>query len=120
MAAAAHDIGRAEHNEITPLSGFARGFLIDRKFGDADALCPKAPSHRRACIVMREHPHIGRTRNSRKTRDRVRHFIAARHHVGDETVELLAGKAAALHHAGAFLRLVEIGNRGIHVIIERE
>ena len=59
MAAAAHDIGRAEHNEITPLSGFARGFLIDRKFGDADALCPKAPSHRRACIVMREHAHIG-------------------------------------------------------------
>ena len=38
MAAAAHDVGRAEHDEITGFGGLARGFLVDRKFRDVDAL----------------------------------------------------------------------------------
>ncbi len=87
MAAAAHDIGRAEHDEITAFGGFARGFLIDRKFGDA--LCPKCLSHRRACIVMRKHPHIGRTRYLRESRDRRRDIMRATDDAPNQSIEFL-------------------------------
>jgi len=41
MAAAAHDIGRAEHDETAGFGGRARGFLIDRKFRNGNALGPE-------------------------------------------------------------------------------
>src|ERR1700716_4005620 len=78
MAAAAHDVGRAEHDEITAPSRLACSFLVDGKFGDADALSTKCLSHRRALIVVREHPHIGGTRYSRQSRNRCRNVISAR------------------------------------------
>jgi len=42
MAAARHDIGRAEIRGIAGLGSFARGFPRDRKFGDADGPAPNA------------------------------------------------------------------------------
>ena len=69
---------------------------------------------------MRKHPHLGGTRHAGQPCDRSRHFVAARHDARDQPIEFLAGKAAALHHSRALLRLVETGDGGIHVVVERE
>lgn len=55
MAAAAHHVGRAEHDEVSAPGRLARGFFIDRKFRDADAQRAKCPPHFRRVVVMRQH-----------------------------------------------------------------
>src|SRR5258707_235254 len=120
MAAAAHDIWRAEHDEITGLTRLACRFLVNPKFRNADTLRSKCLSHGPACIVVRGHPHIGETRYSSQACDRTRHFVAAAHDERDQSIESLAGKATALYHASPFLRLVETSNGRIHVVIECE
>src|ERR1700758_2607345 len=104
MAAAPNDVGRAEYDGIAAISRGARGFLIDWKFGAANALMAKSRSHGRALIVMREHPRIGGTRRFGQPRDRFGDFVAAGHDIGDETIERVVRKPRALDHAGALVR----------------
>jgi hypothetical protein len=118
--AAAHHVGRAEHDEVTGLGRLARGFLVDRKFGDVDALRPKCPSLRRAFVVVREHPHPGIARNSGEPRDRGRHVVTAGNDTLYQAIEFLVGYAAALHHLRTLPRLGGAPDDGLHVVVERE
>src|ERR1700754_5342044 len=120
MAAAAHDVWRAEHDEIAAAGRLARGFLVDRKFGNADALGAECLSHLWSCIVVREHSYIGRTRDACQPLDGFRDFIALRQDVRYQTIEFFVRDAAALHHLGTLLRPFSIAYDGIHVVIERE
>src|SRR5260370_31418594 len=104
MAAAAYDIGRAEHDEITGLSRFACGFFIDREFGDAYPLHPKPPSHARAFIVMRQHFYVSVSRSFGQPRDRCANAIAARDDALHQIIERLSRKTGTVDHGASMLR----------------
>jgi hypothetical protein len=91
MAAAAHDIGCTEHDRIAGLGRLARGFFVDRKFGDADALRAKCLSHGGARIVVREHFYAGHPRCFRQPRDRGRDVAGARDDALHQAIEFLIG-----------------------------
>src|ERR1700694_3394595 len=109
MAAAAHDIGRAEHDEITGVVCRARGFLVDWKFGDPNALCAKCLTHRRTFIVMRQHSDAGVSRRFRQPRDRCRDVVTAGNDACYQTIERLARKTSAFDDTASFLRLWKNG-----------
>ena len=100
--------------------GLARGFLVDREFGDADALIPKRLSHLGAFVVMRQHADAGRSRHPGQPCDRCRDVVTAGHHARHQTIECVVRKAGAFDHAAALLRLGQAGDGGIHVVVERE
>ncbi|MGY3225599.1 hypothetical protein ACVIM5_006206 [Bradyrhizobium sp. USDA 4512] len=105
MAAAAHHIGRAEHDEVVRRRSVARGLLVDREFGDRGAQRAKLLAHRRAVVVVRQHADIGRARGGGQSRDRGGHLGAARHDPVEHVVDGLDGEPGALGQLVALLRL---------------
>jgi hypothetical protein len=106
MAAAAHDVGCAEHDEIAGLNRLARGFLVDRKLGDADALRPKCLSHLRAVIVMRQHRDVCVSRSLGQPRDRCGDVVTSGNDTLHQGIERLVRKTGAFDHTAAAAILV--------------
>ncbi len=120
MAAATHHVGRAEHDGVAGLGRGARGFLADGEFGDIDAEVAKGLAHFGTVVVMREHPHLCSARRLGQPRDRGGDLVGTGDDTLHQAIERLAGKAGALDHAAALLRLCQVRHRRIHVVVECE
>ena len=113
-------LGAPKHDEITGFGSVAGGFLVDRKFGDGNALRAKALPHRRAFVVVREHPDACGARRLRQPGNRRRHVMAAGDDALHQAVERLIGEPRALDHSAALQRLGEAGDGRVHVVVEGE
>jgi hypothetical protein len=120
MAAAAHDIGRAEYDRVAARRCFARGCLVHRKFGNRDTLCAKRPSLLRRFVIMREHPHAALARDRCQTRDRSGNLVGAGQLALHLVLERLVRESRAFDHCGALPGLVSQRRGDVHVIVERE
>ena len=121
VAAAAHDIGRAEHDEVAGCGGVAGGLLVDRKFGDARRPARERPA---ASPGLRRHAtasgHRRRARPAPAGRSTPARHGSRATTLCTRLIERLVGEAGALDHAAALLRLGEAGDGRVHVVVEGE
>jgi hypothetical protein len=69
---------------------------------------------------MRQHSNVGVTRHLRQPGDRCRDVIGAGDDACHQRIEGVARKPGALDHAAALVRLGQVADRRIHVVVERE